>query len=299
MSSIERAIDKLNRRATTAPTPPASQDAGVPPDRQPVGTPLPGSERATGAEQSRAKAKKPQIALDFKALSRAGFLTTDSMDGVLAEQYRNIKRPLLNFATGRVDRELQHANLVAVTSALRGEGKTFTAFNLAMSIAMEQDISVLLVDGDLIARSLTHLVGLDDAPGLTDVLIDGQTGLAQVIVGTNVPKLNVLPAGRVSRNTTELLASEQMQDVVRELSERYQNRVVLFDTAPILMASQAMVLDALVGQAVLVVEEGRTPQPAIQDAVAMLNKDKAVGAVLNKSRRPATKDYSYGRYGTY
>jgi receptor protein-tyrosine kinase len=295
MSSIEKAIEKLNRQKGVAEDQQAEFETGAGEIQQPI---LPRSTTldSTASSEARSSIAKPKIELYWKKLARAGYLTVDTMQGELAEQYRHVKRPLLSFASGRIDTSLKNANLIAVTSALRGEGKTFTAFNLAMMIAIEQDLSVLLVDGDLIARSLTQLVGLDAAPGLTDVLVKSGVGLSEVIVGTNVPKLNVLPAGRVRRNTTELLASEQMRYVVRELSERYSNRIVLFDTAPILLTSQAMVLDSLVGQALLVVEEGQTPQVAIQDAVEMINKDKAIGLVLNKSRRPSSGGYSYGYY---
>jgi exopolysaccharide/PEP-CTERM locus tyrosine autokinase len=235
---------------------------------------------------------RPAFELNLRALARAGYLTPEQMQGRQAEQYRHIKRPILKNITVAGEDPQEHRNLIAVTSALRGEGKTFTAFNLAVSMSMERDFSVLLVDTDLIARSLTTLAGMGDAPGLTDVLVDPRVTLDDVIVRTNVPKIGLIPAGRVRQNTTELLASERMRDVADELSRSYSKRVVLFDTAPILITSQALVLDALVGQVVVVVDEGKTPQQAIQDAVSLLEKNKDVGILLNKSRRSSPSNYS-------
>jgi len=272
MSSIEKAMERLSSQKNIAST----QHRDLPPPTAREDLPA----RSQGLAQVKRK-----IQLNLESLAQKGYLTLDGMHGSLAEQYRHLKRPLLKIASGRGGGQVPYSNLIALTSALQGEGKTFTAFNLGMSIAMERDISVLLVDSDLVVRSLTNLVGLEDAPGLTDVLIDSDVSVAEVIVGTDVPKLSVIPAGRVRHQTTELLASERMRELAHELSTRYSNRVILFDTAPILITSQALVLDALVGQVVVVVEEGKTSQNAIKDAVSLLEKSKDVGIVLNKSRR--------------
>jgi protein-tyrosine kinase len=279
MSSIEKALERLHdntsRLAEKKAGPAVATTAGI----APVGSP-------TAAQTA------PPIQLDFEALARAGYLTIDTMHGSLAEQYRSLKLPLLRIANrGRIAGQPNQTNLIAITSALRAEGKTFTAFNLALSIAMERDLSVVLIDADLAARSLTHLAGLDDAPGLTDVLVHSETTVGNVIVRTNVPKLRLIPTGSVRNNTTELLASEHMRDVVGELATRYSNRIILFDTAP-LLSSQAMVLKSLVGQVLIVVEEGETPQHAVQDAVSLLDKEKDVGFVLNKCIRLFPGGYS-------
>lgn len=281
MRSIEKAIARLGQQPRVAQG--KIGQAGAPTAVEPE------IESPKKTEQSKSK-----VELKLRKLARAGYLVPDAMQEPVAEQYRQIKRLILKNTTEWGLSQHEYRNLIAVTSALRAEGKTFTAFNLAVSISMEQDLAVLLVDTDLIARSLTTLAELNDAPGLTDVLIDARVSLGDVIVRTNIPKLSLIPAGRVGQNATELLASERMRRVVRELAGRYSNRVVLFDTAPILVTSQALVLDALVGQVVVVVEEGKTPQQAIQDAVALLEKNKDVGMVLNKSRRK----YG-GNYGTY
>ncbi len=282
MNSIEKAIERLNQK-------PKQKEAAT--------HPPPSANKTNISQQQVAEVKpKPELQLNLKALAQAGYLTSDTMQGSLAEQYRLLKRPLLRNANSRHENRLESGNLIAVTSALLGEGKTFTALNLAMSIAIERDTTVLLLDSDLIARSLTCLVGLDDALGLTDILLDPQISLQDVIFLTNVPHLRLLPAGHSHANATELLASERMSDVVRELSARYNDRIILFDTSPILATSQATVLTYLVGQILVVVEEGKTSQHVIQDAIALLDQQKVIGMVLNKSLGLSSSKY-YPHYG--
>ncbi|NTX00111.1 MAG: AAA family ATPase [Geobacteraceae bacterium] len=238
---------------------------------------------------------KAKLQLNFKALARAGYLTPNTMQGDLAEEYRLLKRPLLMNASGKQDEQIKYGNLIVITSALPGEGKTFTALNLAMSIALERDSTVLLIDSDLTKRSLTGIVGLNDALGLTDVLLNPQLGLHKVIVDTNVPKLRLIPVGQIHRDATELLASEQMRAMTHELSGRYSNRIVLFDAPPLLSTSQTIVLTNLMGQILVVVEEGKTLQPVIQEAVSLLDEDKVIGMVLNRHHRLFGSKY-YGYY---
>jgi exopolysaccharide/PEP-CTERM locus tyrosine autokinase len=242
----------------------------------------------------------PAHDLDFQLLETEGFLTPNATRGRAAEEYRMIKRPLLTNAFGKSAAPAEFANLILVTSALQGEGKTYTTFNLAMSIAMEKDTTVLLVDSDVIKPSLTRLLGLEDNAGLIDVLLEPDLELADVIVSTNVPKLRVLPAGRTHVHSTELLASEQMRRMVSELSQRYPDRVVLFDAPPLLATSEASVLAQLMGQIQLVVEAGKTPLSAVKDAVSQLDESKIIGMILNKSGQAFGSGYYYGGYyGSY
>lgn len=238
----------------------------------------------------------PRHDLDLGHLRSMGYLTPEDSDGVLAEQYRLIKRPLLMNAFGRGAVPIEGGNLIMVTSSLPGEGKTFTTLNLAMSMAMELDHTVLVVDADIIKPSLTELAGLRGRPGLTDVLASESVGVGDVIVRTNVPKLRIIPAGKAHPNSSELLASRAMRTVMEELAERYPDRVVLFDTPPLLAASQASVLTYLVGQVMVVVEAGRTPQHVVKEAIGLVDSSKAVGLVLNKSYERGSGDY-YGYYG--
>jgi protein-tyrosine kinase len=235
--------------------------------------------------------------LDLESLHKQGYLTAASISGRLSEQCRRIKRPVLSNLHGSNLPTIKRANLIAVTSSLAGEGKTFTTINLAMSIAQERDHTVLLVDADPVQRGLSRRLGVPSGLGLTDLLSDQRVGLADVIFGTNVPKLRVILAGSSNPHSTELLSSETMRQTVNELSDRYRDRIVLFDVPPLLAASQAAVLCGLVGQVLVVVEEGRTGAAEVRDAISLLDRDKVIGTILNKSDSTIGYDRYYGDYG--
>ena len=182
-----------------------------------------------------------------------------------------------------------------VTSSLSGEGKTFTSINLAMSMAMEMEKSVLLIDADVAKPEVSTRLGVQAKAGFTEVL-SGQMRLKDVLIKTDVPNLILLPAGHRHVKATELLASAAMRDLAEELATRYSDRIIIFDSPPLLMTTEARVLAALMGQIVVVVEESRTPQPVVKEALGMLDSCEVVGLVLNKSKRPGGADY-YGGYG--
>lgn len=237
-----------------------------------------------------------QCKIDSAKLKNHGFLTLDNVDTIQAEQYRMLKRPLLTNAFDAGPDKVENSNTVMITSALEGEGKTYTAFNLAISMAMERDNTVLLIDSDVIKASLSRLLGLRDNLGLVDLLINPELSIGDVIVSTDIPRLKILPAGRPNAHSTELLASDQMQQIAGELSRRYSDRVILYDAPPLLATSQAKVLTALAGQVLLVVEAGKTPQELVKESVSQLDQRKIVGIVLNKSRSSGAGYYG-GYYG--
>jgi receptor protein-tyrosine kinase len=237
-----------------------------------------------------------QITLDIAGLDAAGLITPESRRTALVEQFRIIKRPVLMKASRSSDARVPNGNLVLVTSAIPGEGKTFTAINLAMSIAMELDHSVLLIDGDVSKSDVSHLLGIDETEGLMDFLEQPERALSEFLVRTDIDKLTVLPAGRPRANVTELLASEQMRQLVDEFGRRYTDRIVIIDSPPLLATSGAGVLSHLVGQTVFVVEAVRTPQSAIEEALGQLKVIRNVGLVLNKSRGKDSLGHQYGSY---
>jgi exopolysaccharide/PEP-CTERM locus tyrosine autokinase len=250
--------------------------------------------------QKSVPSNRPVCSLNLRELERQGYLTPDASRTKLAEEYRAIKRPLLQNAFGKGAVSMENGNVIVVVSALPGEGKTFTAFNLAMSMAMEKDTTVLLVDGDILKCSLTEMLKLRLAPGLTDVLASQNVNLGEVIVNTEISKLSVLPAGQGHLHTTELLASSNMERVVNELAQRYADRIVIFDAPPLLVTSEAPILTKLAGQVLVVVEAGKTTQQVIGDAVSLLDTNKVIGMVLNKSRGSLGSDYygqGYRNYG--
>ena len=239
------------------------------------------------------------IFLNLDKMHEVGMLTPQSGRNEIAEEYRHIKRPLLKNVLEQSNLTQSASNIIMVTSALPGEGKTYTSINLAMSIAMEMDHTCLLVDSDVAKPSVMRAVGLYDGSqkGLVDYLSDPSLDLADIMLRTNVPKLNIIPAGSVDAHATELLSSEHMRRLVKELSERYHDRIIIFDTPPLLATTESHVLMSLAGQVVLVVEAMKTQYSAIKQAVEFLPKDKYVGLILNKSRTRSSYGYSYGGYG--
>jgi protein-tyrosine kinase len=198
----------------------------------------------------------------------------------LAEEFRMIKRPLLRkLRDGDSDRR----NLIAVTSAMPGEGKSFCALNLALSMAMERDTTVLLVDAHMAHPSLPAMLGIPDSPGMMDLLMDDTLSAADVIVKAGLPALSVLPAGKSNLQAVELLASRDMGRLLEELASRYADRVIIFDTAPLLVTTEASVLASQMGQVVLVVDAETTTHACLGEALRHLEPCPHVHLVYNKA----------------
>ncbi|WP_405229997.1 XrtA-associated tyrosine autokinase [Lentisalinibacter sediminis] len=244
--------------------------------------------------------KERVITLDLDLLRQTGFLAPTEQRRFIADQYRVIKRPLLDNASGRGAHQSEDANLVMVGSPLPGDGKTFNCINLALSIATEKDKSVLLVDADVAKPHISMLFGLENEPGLIDLLTNSNLEVGDVLLQTNIPGLIVLPAGKQDEHATELLASRRMARLVHVLSTSLPDRITVFDSPPLLVTSEARVLASVMGQIVLVVCAGRTPQNAVLEAAASLDPDKPISVVLNRAGRGLGGDgYGYANYGTY
>ncbi|MDP2431408.1 MAG: XrtA-associated tyrosine autokinase [Pseudomonadota bacterium] len=240
--------------------------------------------------------------VDIGRLKEMGAVTPDSGRSKVAEEYRLIKRPLLANAFGHGGAErVRNGNLIMVTSSLPGEGKTFTAINLAISMATELEHTVLLVDADVSKSTVMRYLGLSAKHGLIDVLQNPDLPLSDALIKTNIAKLTVLPAGDSISHATELLASSAMKNFVRDIASRYPDRIIIFDSPPLLSTSEASVLATYMGQIVFVVEAERTPQDAITDALAHLADCEHIGLVLNKvASGGGGGDYGYGYgYGGY
>ena len=238
-----------------------------------------------------------EVNIDLARLKAMNYVIPDGERSLLAEEYRMIKRPLLANAYGKNADLVEHGNLIMVTSARAGEGKTFTAINLAISIAMEMDKTVLLVDADVGRARVHQVLGTPSGPGLIDLLLDDKLDVSDIMLKTNIDKLRVIPMGRYHPHSTELLASEDMLRLTRDLATRYHDRIVIFDAPPLLVTSEAAVLSGLMGQVVFVVHSEKTQQHAVRDALGMLDSNKPIGLVLNKARRgPGDSYYGYG-YG--
>jgi receptor protein-tyrosine kinase len=308
MSTIEKAMEKLGEVVDEKPSTTAvaveRDETSSPVVAAPVAETIEGLTQAgQGADPDGGLqadlAVRGRVNLDWKHLTAMGVIDPrgehNSHTSHISEQFRNIKRPLLMHINGLAASPVTHPNLIMVTSSVSGEGKTFTSINLAMSLAMEMEKSVLLIDADVAKPEVSARLGVQAKAGFTDVLT-GKTRLKDVLIKTDVPNLILLPAGQRHGKATELLASGAMRNFAEELATRYADRIIIFDSPPLLMTTEARVLATLVGQIVVVVEESRTSQPVLKEALSMLESCEVVGLVLNKSKRPGGADY-YGGYG--
>jgi receptor protein-tyrosine kinase len=239
-----------------------------------------------------------RVKLNMDALRAAGMVTSYSDRTQIAEEFRLIKRPLLLKAFAPPPDNIENGNLVMVTSAKAGEGKTFCALSLAMSIALERDLTVLLVDADVAKPDIPNILGIEAQKGLVDLIADDDLDLSEVLIRTDLENLTILPAGRQHHLATELLASEKMDNFVQDIARRYSDRVIIFDSPPVLLSSVPSVLALHVGQILFVVEAERTVQPTIDSALGLISTCKNIGLLLNKAP-PAGKNDRFGSYYGY
>lgn len=308
MSLIEKAaqrLDLLRQASAEVPTEPfpspapdaaqsdvSGQAGGERPDASPHSSAVP---RVSAASTNPPVSRMAQI--DLQALARAGMVTPDLPRSAIAEEYRVIKRPLLRNATATGAAAIENGNLIMVTSALPGEGKTFSAINLAISMAMELDYTVLLVDADVSRPSVLKQLGLPPERGLMDVLAGDVTDLSDVLLRTNIEKFSILAAGMPHPRATELLASESMNRLLEQIAHRYADRVIVFDSPPLLVTTESRVLATHMGQIVLVVEAERTTHATLKQALATIENCPVKLMVLNKSRQRGPGSYYGYAYG--
>ena len=310
MSIIEEAARRLEQLRNAGISVPEGQEfrSPTPPDQGETGVPLRGprgdfAEEKSGARTrldatpvapERAVAKSVQI--DLERLETTGIITPESPRSKTADEFRILKRPLLANARGASGTPVARGNLIMVTSSVPGEGKSYVSVNLAMSIAMEVDSTVLLVDGEVIAPGIPQVLGLPPAKGLVDLLTDSKLDVSDVLLRTNVPRLSLLPAGTANERASELLASAAMMQLLDELSSRYTDRIILFDSPPLLPSTESRVLASRMGQIVMVVEADQTPQSKVKAALATIESCPVVQLVLNKVAESELGAY-YGYYG--
>lgn len=237
--------------------------------------------------------------INLARLHRMGVVAPDAEKSQIAEEFRIIKRPLIANAFGQGTARVKNGNLIMITSSLPGEGKSFCAINLAISMAMEMDRTVLLVDADVAKPRVPEYLGIHADLGLLDVLQDKDLKLSDVLIKTDIAKLTVLPAGRTYKRATELLASAAMTRLVEDIGNRYPDRIILFDSPPLLATSESSVLATHMGQIVMVVEAERTSQEAVREALSHIQSCEVVGMLLNKTTPTPGADYYYGYYGSY
>ena len=278
MSKIEDALQEMKAISKLPATAPAKRLATVVP-----------REHAYGGHR---------IVVDHSQLRGNGLLAPGADERRLAEQYRAIKRPLLGNADPSLRSVLPLGNLVMAASALSAEGKTFTCVNLCLSIARERDWNVVLVDADSSKPHLTRLFSAEREAGFTDLLRDPGLSFEDLVMPTDVPGLSLLPAGANDADASELLASRRMKELCLELSSADVGRMIVFDSSPLLLTTEAVALASQVGQVLMVVRADSTPQESVLAALEKLDPEKAINCVLNQTSG-ADLSESYGYYGDY
>lgn len=279
MSIIEKAIAKLHdEKSAKVISSPSEQDSN--------------HSNATQDESSK------KLRFNIESLSATGIVSPNKHAPHLADEFRRIKRPLLRNAFGSSSELVENGNVIMVTSSLPGEGKSFTAANLALSIALEKDYTVLLIDADFAMSKITQMFSLEHHLGLTDKLEDLSLDLSDLLIKTDFPGLSIIPAGKRTSLATELLSSGMMRNLITEISTRYNNRIIIFDSPPLLVTPESAVLAEQVGQIAVVVEANKTSKSALEESLGLLSKDKAIGLILNKVSK-GVGNYNYGYYAPY
>ena len=222
-----------------------------------------------------------QAKIDRDLLAENQLLIPGAAIGVLAEEFRLAKRHLLLIARQLNKHEPDKARTILVCSAKPGDGKTYCAINLAISMAAERDTRVLLVDADFAQPGVMERLGVEDGPGLLDALADPSIDIEKCVVGTDIPNLSLLPAGARTISDTELVASGRTPDLIARLLAADPERMVIFDSPPALSASPASVLALHVGQVMLVVRADKTSEGEIRDTVQRLEGCEHIQLLLN------------------
>ena len=243
--------------------------------------PGPAPVQARAEAPARASAPRRRASVDRDRLRAAGFILPDAAATGLVEEFRIIKRQILLGASGKTDMPEEKRRSVLICSAQPDEGKTFCAVNLAVSLAGEKEVEVLLVDGDFSKPEVLSILGIEGGPGLIDALADSSIDPETLVIGTDIEGLSVLPAGRQVNDVTELLSSERTRAVLASLAGASRRRLVIFDSPPALAASPAAVLASHVGQIVMVVRADRTTEADLKEAVGLLNACEDISLILN------------------
>lgn len=290
MSKIQDALKRLREQDGGATAKPRKNDSGK-------RRPLPDSVVPI-ASKKKVEIVGEKTHLDEELLIRRGLLAPIEHALPVADEFRRIKRPLIDNALNSQVAD-EHMNLIVVAGPLPGVGKTFCAMNLAASISLEREVSVMLVDADVAKPHISTACDLADRPGLIDVLVDDSLSLEEIIVRTDLNDVQILPAGQKHAQSTELLASDRMAEVMAEIATRYSDRIIIMDSPPLLITSEAHAVTRHAGQVALVIECGKTTNEQMQEVLDVLDRDKAINVIFNKSVHASAGGYYGGRYGDY
>ncbi len=289
-------VPQALRRPAPQPqaAPPAFAKAPPPPVAEPAAL-APAPEPAPASEAPRAVAFcGPFAKVDRETLREGGLIVPEDPVTALLEEFRIVKRELL--ADARAGGKAR-ARRILVCSPHQGEGKTYCAVNLAIALAAERGLEVLLVDADVVRPSVTERLGIEAERGLMDALADPAIQPESLVIRTDIDGLFVLPAGLATSRDAEYLASARTAEVLDRLTEGAPDRIVIFDTPPALAASPAAELAQHVGQALLVVRADETSRAALEDAQQLLSACADIKLLLNAARY-SPSGRRFGSYGT-
>jgi exopolysaccharide/PEP-CTERM locus tyrosine autokinase len=254
-----------DKPVTTPIAPLASPTPEPRPIAAPRATPRPGTE----------------VKIDRALLAERGVLVPGAPIGALVEEFRLVKRQLLTTARGVRVRSGDLSRTILVTSAQPDDGKTYCALNLAISMAAERDLEILLIDADFAKPDVMARLGLSEGRGLLDALADPQVELESCVVRTDIPHLSLLPCGTKSNADTELVASARTGELIAQLLAADPRRVLIFDSPPVLAASPAAALAHHAGQVMLVVRADRTSESDLREAIDLLDGCEDIQLLLN------------------
>ncbi|MCE7902160.1 MAG: hypothetical protein DYH20_05730 [Gammaproteobacteria bacterium PRO9] len=275
MSIIQKAVQSLSARRAESPAEPVQSRRRVAPVAD----------------------ARPSTTAEFESLTTNGFLQIEPGDPASLAELRHLKRSILQCAFGPLADS--GTNIIMITSAMPGAGKTFMSANLAQSLAMERDRTTLLIDADDTRATLSRAMGLQGGRGFFDVLQDETLSLDACRYTTDIAGLEFVPAGHRFDDSLELLTSNRAREIIKRLSEEDRNRLVLIDCPPLLGTPNAVAISALAGQVLVVVEAGASTEPSLMQALEHLNRDKPIGLVLNKIPRSSLLSLSNGSYYYY
>lgn len=285
---VPQEVRRAQPAPRSAPRPSVQPARNLVPDTSPVPEP------AHEAPRQAVAFTGPRMAIDREHLRDAGLIVPEDPVSALLEEFRIVKRELLADARSSGN---TLAWRILVCSPLPGEGKTYCATNLAIALAAERNLEVLLVDADVIKPSVAERFGIDAEHGLMDALADPSIAPESLVVRTDIDGLFVLPAGTASSRDAEYLASARTAHVLDRLTQGAGERIVIFDTPPALAASPAAELAQHVGQALLVVRADETSRPALEDAQQLLSACGDIKLLLNAARY-SPSGRRFGSYGT-
>lgn len=291
---VQRAAALLAEARTNRVTPAARPVEPGPPAAAPV-TPLPLSPAAPAQAEAPAAFTRHSktVAIDPATLAANGIALPGANYGPTVEEFRVIKRHVI--ANASHPASVARGRSVMITSAKPGDGKTYTAINLALSMAAERDLKVLLIDADVYRQSIPSYLGVSSETGWMDCLSDPNIALADVLLHTNIPNLSVLPAGKIQANVPELMSSRRMSAFAQEVAHRYQDRFVIYDSLPCLASTEPSILAGLVGQALFVVSAHMTSRDDVDASLRLISACPSVNLILN--RADPLLNRSHGKYG--